>query len=1203
MRAGAEELPQVQTEDRSEEWAAAAKVAPLGSTCSTAIPLGDNYSAQITGQKSVWYTAGTFDLPLSVYFMPQNDTDPKPDVEMDFSCTSGIYEDDILCSLFCKNSGSGIQLDMPHKPALKETIIEGRKVYYLAIGKEYRDLLLKTGIDYNVDVYVKVTYKSAGTISIAPDDMFTNCMDDAKFMHLGDTIHVKPLDKERHVIVPYVQWQDDSIRYVWLSEEPNVPCTLAIANVCEFDPTSYTDGNIIDRNFDGKDTLKVTSKLLHDYVSDPKYPNEAGMYFVKCYSQSAGVLKIERVPMAPPRGGATLLRYDKATPIAANDNKLYAIPYTWETATLFTSPTDHIFRMKIGIDPDFETYPPFATYQFHRTDTSHWYGLQNAEMQALWTHTSEKYLYVRFECTAKTTLTPSRWTVPECFGKANDKELSWPKAVEVIQKNTYGSVYYRFYYDTWKDGDIKFSWSGSTTCPTYIGDNCSFGTSSSDQHRIIAKTIARNGSWTIPAEDIADWSEYIDENGYLYVMFKPSDKGTMTITSTAPEEQDPAPIVYPAATVSVQCDGEATGEGQKYTVRVSKDQSLALYSGEISNILSRTPIEQWSQTKAETHTLTLPAGIYTLKGDEETIQIEAATGSSPATTPAIALGTNVSSATNIEKKEAALVTEGEENYFKILAEHLPATVYYLPDTAYGPIPALIKVVGQDTLQAVQVVDNCRMGWRWELPEAGEEEKARYLYFSSHENAKAEIQPYVCLTTYGEETIEECDSAQWNGEWFYASGTHTHTFVGGNAAGCDSIVTLHLTINHSAKGDTTATACGSFTWYGEEYTESSSETNVYTHKLTTKAGCDSIVTLHLTINQPYDIVIPEEIKACDHYVWKGKGETKDSTIYQSGTYTRRFKSDAGCDSIVTQTINIGLDTYADDVVTAYESYTWIDGNTYTKSISGGPTWTLTNATGCDSVISLRLQIRHMHKDTLRVTICESECPYKWRGKEYSSFVNVTTDTIWDTRKAMLEYTDTLHTLELTVNPSYAVDTTATRKCEAFVWHGVPYTSSGDYPYEAKTALGCDSIVTLHLTIDWTTQGDTTAEACDTFRWYEHECTESRNYTHTFAGANRFGHDSIVTLHLTLKQSTKRELTETAYDSYIAPWGEELKASDTYVYTTSNTAGCDSTVTLYLTIHTTSYDTIREEGCERIEIDGKTYTETCTFNLIFSGGEDL
>ena len=43
-----------------------------GTTCSTAIPLGKDYSNTITGSfpKDVWYTAWTFDLPLSVYFVP-----------------------------------------------------------------------------------------------------------------------------------------------------------------------------------------------------------------------------------------------------------------------------------------------------------------------------------------------------------------------------------------------------------------------------------------------------------------------------------------------------------------------------------------------------------------------------------------------------------------------------------------------------------------------------------------------------------------------------------------------------------------------------------------------------------------------------------------------------------------------------------------------------------------------------------------------------------------------------------------------------------------------------------------------------------------------------------------------------------------------------------------------------------------------------
>lgn len=48
---------------------------------------------------------------------------------------------------------------------------------------------------------------------------------------------------------------------------------------------------------------------------------------------------------------------------------------------------------------------------------------------------------------------------------------------------------------------------------------------------------------------------------------------------------------------------------------------------------------------------------------------------------------------------------------------------------------------------------------------------------------------------------------------------------------------------SSTGDTTATACSQFTWYGTTYNLS----NDYTHVLTDGNGDDSTVTLHLTIN--------------------------------------------------------------------------------------------------------------------------------------------------------------------------------------------------------------------------------------------------------------------------------------------------------------------------------------------------------------------
>lgn len=597
-----------------------ARAALPGTTCATAIPLGDNYSAQITANKTVWYSAWTFDLPLTVTFTPTNPSDPAPDVEMDFSCTSGVYTDSILCSLFCSsNSGTGIEFDMPHHPALSSKTENGVFFYYLAIGKSYRDLLLKMGIDYNLQVFVKVTYKSGGTISIAPDDMFSNCMDGHKFMHLGDTVRVKQLDKARHVIVPYVQWQEDSIRYVW---NGTAPVTAAIGYACSFDPTDNGDETILDFfQMQPQDTIKLTSAELKHYVKEAN--SEAGMFYAKFYSSGTGTMKIERVPQAPPRGGATLLRYDRVTPVPADTSKLFAIPYTWDTATIFTTPTDHIFKMYIGMEPDFYLQDAIATYQYKANDAGHWLGLTDAEMQALWTHTTEQYLYVRFECSEKTTIKPEEWDIPGCFkGITVGGEVQRPSTTLSVEKGNYGAKYYRFYYREWKGGDMKFQWSNSNgTCPTFIGMTCTFPANASNANVLTNKNIAKNGSWTVTAAEIAEWAEYVDENGYLYIRFNPTYAGKMKITTTAPEEQDPAPVVYPSAGIAVVCDGEPTAEGQRYIVRVKEEQDLAVYSGPIHNIASRTPVTSWHQTSTETHSITLAPGTYVLQGATEQVEI------------------------------------------------------------------------------------------------------------------------------------------------------------------------------------------------------------------------------------------------------------------------------------------------------------------------------------------------------------------------------------------------------------------------------------------------------------------------------------------------------------------------------------------------------------------------------------------------------
>jgi gliding motility-associated-like protein len=94
----------------------------------------------------------------------------------------------------------------------------------------------------------------------------------------------------------------------------------------------------------------------------------------------------------------------------------------------------------------------------------------------------------------------------------------------------------------------------------------------------------------------------------------------------------------------------------------------------------------------------------------------------------------------------------------------------------------------------------------------------------------------------------CDSYRWIDGVVYTSSTSTPTFTiaGGNQNGCDSTVTLNLTINNSTFDTTTQVACGSYTWPVNNTTYTSS--GFRSVSLTNQFGCDSILVLALTINQ-------------------------------------------------------------------------------------------------------------------------------------------------------------------------------------------------------------------------------------------------------------------------------------------------------------------------------------------------------------------
>ena len=446
-----------------------------------------------------------------------------------------------------------------------------------------------------------------------------------------------------------------------------------------------------------------------------------------------------------------------------------------------------------------------------------------------------------------------------------------------------------------------------------------------------------------------------------------------------------------------------------------------------------------------------------------------------------------------------LTVQSGSNYIRLESANLPATVTYVADTAFGPLP--MALVMGDTLDAQMVFDTCHMTWRWSIEQA---ESDKIVEIKAHENASIVVAPHVCEVTYSDTTAILCgESFVWRGTTYTESGDYPITLV--NAEGCDSIRTLKLTLNKPTHGEETLEECDSLFWHGEWYKESGD----YTFETTNVAGCDSTVTLHLTVHPSYHITLPDTTGCLgnnsDGYWFI------DTLITTPGIYTRHKKTIWGCDSILTQYVAIAEETYGTDMVTAYDSYTWIDGNTYYAPT--GAIAYLTNVAGCDSIVSLNLTIRHIAvNDTVKEAVCLATGEsYTWKGKTYTESGTYTTDTLLGPKVNKI-YMDTLHTLVLTVNRTYAVDTIVSVCADEYTWRGTTYTENGSYPYAGKTIALCDSIVTLRLTLKQATAGEQTETAYESYKWHGITYTESGDYT--FETKNVAGCDSVATLHLTI-----------------------------------------------------------------------------------------
>lgn len=278
---------------------------------------------------------------------------------------------------------------------------------------------------------------------------------------------------------------------------------------------------------------------------------------------------------------------------------------------------------------------------------------------------------------------------------------------------------------------------------------------------------------------------------------------------------------------------------------------------------------------------------------------------------------------------------------------------------------------------------------------------------------------------------------------------------------------------------TETVCGSYTSpSGQMYTSSGTFINTIPNTL----GCDSIITINLTVNtvdvtttQTDNVVMAEAAGAT--YQWINcsnttvlMGETNQSyTITDTDSYAV-IVTQNGC-SDTSSCVNYCFPTASSIAVTACGSYTAPSGQVFTSS--GMIMDVILNAAGCDSVITIDLTVNPLDltlsmTDNI-VTANATGATYQWINCSSNSVLMGETNqnyTIMDNDSyAVIVTQNGCSDTSTCVNFCTATSSSFTETvCGNYVSpSGQMYTTSGTVIDTISNTLGCDSIITIDLTV--------------------------------------------------------------------------------------------------------------------------------------------
>lgn len=411
-----------------------------------------------------------------------------------------------------------------------------------------------------------------------------------------------------------------------------------------------------------------------------------------------------------------------------------------------------------------------------------------------------------------------------------------------------------------------------------------------------------------------------------------------------------------------------------------------------------------------------------------------------------------------------------------------------------------------------------------------------------------------------ESIVACPSElpyQWRNKQLSKSGDYADSLT--TVLGHDSIYTVHFTVLPTYEEELRVNICNGepYQFNNKEYTRP----GVYRDTLPTKSyGCDSVFVINLTWKDTYHTVVKG--KCADNqlpYSWH-VGDMERS-IDHAGSFFETLESTQGCDSVVELQLMV-YETYLfpENVrVCASElPYQW---RSQQLTIPGQYEEKLTTTLGYDSIYQVNFSVL----DTAMTDIYYDMC---YGGSyEFGHRVIREAGIYQDTLKNGLGC-DSVVTLHLQVRPQYAIaQTAAIPQGGSYLWeqNGKVYTQTGTYADTLVAINGCDSVIALHLLVydKEVIFNEGTKDICiaqTPYLWHGHYLTESNVYYDTVRTPAT---DTIHVITLRVMDLGSQFHEALMCDGEVFEWNGKYITRDTIYHDIEETGlGCGTDHTIYV-----------------------------------------